>query len=97
MKALSKEEVINKLPDKNWIFVENSIRREFKFNNFIETFSFMTAIAFEAEKMDHHPDWSNSYNKLHIELTTHSENGVTQNDLDLAAKINAIFSHYTSG
>lgn len=63
MKALAEQEVKEFLTVhlKNWTFEKNSIKRDFKFKTFVEAFSFMTAIALEAEKLDHHPDWSNSY------------------------------------
>jgi 4a-hydroxytetrahydrobiopterin dehydratase len=51
----------------------------------------MTAVAFEAEKMNHHPDWSNVYNTLNIKLNTHDANGITQNDFDLAGIIDKLF------
>jgi len=54
----------------------------------------MSAIALEAEKLDHHPDWSNSYNKVSIVLTHHAANGVTQLDLVLANKIDKLFKNY---
>jgi 4a-hydroxytetrahydrobiopterin dehydratase len=66
------------------------LKREFKFKTFPEAFSFMTRVAFVAEKMNHHPDWTNSYNKVQIELTTHDSGGITQLDLDLAKKISDI-------
>ncbi len=94
MKAFSKFEVINYLDNniKNWTFDGGSIKREFSFENFVEAFSFMTAVAMEAEKLEHHPDWSNAYNKVIISLSTHSEKGVTQNDFDLATKIDGIYN-----
>lgn len=93
MKALLKEEIANylSLHLKNWTFIENSINRELEFKTFVEAFSFMTAIALEAEKLSHHPDWSNSYNKVSITLSTHSSNGITQLDLDLANIIDKIY------
>lgn len=96
MKTLEKEEVSNFMEQhlKNWIFEDNSIKRDLKFGTFIQAFSFMTAIAMEAEKADHHPDWSNSYNKLNISLTSHSAGGVTQADLDLAVIINSLYRKY---
>src|SRR6185312_5731782 len=69
---------------------ENRLEREYKFNSFKEAFSFMTRVAFEAESLDHHPDWSNSYNRVRIELTTHDAGGITQKDLELARRIEAI-------
>ena len=93
MKALTKEEVKSYLGLnlKSWTQTETSITHEFKFKNFVEAFSFMTAIALEAEKMDHHPDWKNVYNQVTISLNTHSANGITQLDFDLAKKIDAIY------
>jgi 4a-hydroxytetrahydrobiopterin dehydratase len=54
----------------------------------------MTAIALIAEKMNHHPDWSNSYNKVNVTLTTHEANGITQRDFDLASSIDRIWKNY---
>lgn len=96
MKALSNDDVARYLENqlKNWTFKEKSITRDFKFKTFVEAFSFMTAIALEVEKIDHHPDWTNSYNKVGISLSTHSAKGITQNDFDLADKIDQIFKKY---
>jgi 4a-hydroxytetrahydrobiopterin dehydratase len=96
MKKLEQEEVDDFLKQhlKNWTFEDNKIHRDLKFGTFIQAFSFMTAIALEAEKADHHPDWSNSYNKINITLTTHSEGGVTQADLDLAVIVNSLYRKY---
>jgi len=96
MKALSKEEVASYLKQdlKNWTLEGNAIKRDFKFTTFVEAFSFMTAIALEVEKMDHHPDWSNGYNKVSISLTTHTAKGITQLDFDLANKIDGTYKKY---
>jgi 4a-hydroxytetrahydrobiopterin dehydratase len=64
-----------------------SIHQSFTFKSFAEAFSFMTHVALLAEKADHHPNWSNVYNKVEITLTTHDSGGVTQKDLDLAQAI----------
>lgn len=64
-----------------------SIVQEFSFKSFAEAFSFMTHVALLAEKADHHPDWSNSYNKVRIALSTHSAGGVTEKDVALAKAI----------
>jgi len=97
MKALSKIEVKEFLSVKlkNWSFDGNAIKRDFKFKTFVEAFSFMTAVALEAEKLEHHPDWSNVYNSVSINLNTHDADGVTKLDIDLADKINKIFENYT--
>jgi 4a-hydroxytetrahydrobiopterin dehydratase len=75
-----------------WTFDEgrNGIAKSFGFADFGEAFAFMTRVALEAEKADHHPDWSNVWNKVDILLSTHSAGGVTQKDVALAAKIEAI-------
>lgn len=97
MEALSKPEVADFLALQltDWTLEENTIKRDFKFKTFIEAFSFMTAIALTAEKMNHHPDWSNSYNKVSITLTTHEANGITQRDFDLASKIDLLWNKYS--
>jgi len=84
--------VKEKLP--SWQVKNNSLYKEFTFKNFVEAFSFMTAVALEAEKMDHHPGWSNGYNKVTISLSTHSAGGITDNDFNLAGKIEKIFSKF---
>jgi 4a-hydroxytetrahydrobiopterin dehydratase len=93
MKPLTREEILSYLALnlKSWAFTETAITREFKFRNFVDAFSFMTAIALEAEKMDHHPDWTNVYDKVTISLNTHTAKGITQMDFDLAKKIDAIY------
>ena len=94
MKALSKQEVVDFLNEnlKDWTLEEKTITRDFKFKTFVEAFSFMTAVALKAEKLDHHPDWSNSYNKVSISLTNHEAKGITQLDFDLANKIDRLFT-----
>jgi 4a-hydroxytetrahydrobiopterin dehydratase len=68
------------------------LRREFVFADFPEAFAFMTRVALLAEKADHHPDWSNSWNKVVIELTSHDAGGLTQRDLDLAAAVERVLT-----
>ena len=64
--------------------------RQFGFRNFSQAFGFMSRVALLAEKADHHPDWSNSYNKVHVSLSTHDAGGITRKDADLAKKISAL-------
>lgn len=64
--------------------------RDFSFSDFSEAFAFMARVALLAEKAGHHPDWSNSYNKVHISLSTHDAGGVSEKDVDLAGRINAL-------
>lgn len=70
-----------------WEKVENKLSKNFKFKDFIESFSFITRIAIVSEKMNHHPDITISYNSVHIDLTTHDINGISKNDIILARKI----------
>ena len=67
-----------------------ALRRSFKFRDFGEAFGFMTRVALAAEKADHHPEWSNVWNRVDIALTTHSAGGITRKDLDLAKSIDEI-------
>lgn len=93
MKVFTEQEVALFLTDhlKDWSFEKNSITRDFKFKTFVGAFTFMTAVAFKAEKLNHHPDWSNSYNKVSIALTNHEAKGITQLDFDLAEMIDKLF------
>ena len=72
-----------------WTQDGDRIQREFKFQNFREAFAFMTACALAAEKMDHHPEWSNVYNRVRVALSTHDAGGITEKDFELAAAMNA--------
>lgn len=74
-----------------WEERDNKLCKTFKFNDFVEAFSFMTRVAFLAEKHNHHPNWSNVYNTVTIELTTHDAgNTITEKDRSLANEINLI-------
>jgi 4a-hydroxytetrahydrobiopterin dehydratase len=74
-----------------WQEKDNKLSREFQFDDFIQAFGFMTKVAIVAEKMDHHPNWSNVYNKVIIELTTHDAgNTITDNDRFLANAIDKL-------
>ncbi|HET7001041.1 MAG TPA: 4a-hydroxytetrahydrobiopterin dehydratase [Puia sp.] len=76
-----------------WEEKNNTLYRKFTFQDFSETFAFMTRVALEAEKMDHHPKWTNTYNQLEIWLNTHDAGDiVTEKDRKLAKKIDAILS-----
>lgn len=78
----------------HWTFdaTADAIHRDFKFKNFIAAFGFMARVALAAEKAGHHPEWSNTYNKVSITLTTHDANGLTQKDVDLAEQIDELLA-----
>lgn len=91
-KKLSKEEIEEKLAKvSNWTVKGGKLHRQFRFENFVDAFGFMTRVALIAEKMDHHPDWSNVYNSVTIELHTHDAGGITELDLHLAAAANRLY------
>tara|TARA_Y100001968_G_scaffold161230_1_gene147471 strand:- start:430 stop:717 length:288 start_codon:yes stop_codon:yes gene_type:complete len=92
MLSLIEENQLNYFIERNpsWIIYNKSIKKEFKFNNFVEAFSFMTKVALLAEKIDHHPNWQNTYNKVIIELTTHELGGISTNDTKLAEDIDKL-------
>ena len=75
-----------------WTETNNNLQNTFVFKDFVQAFAFMTQIAFAAEKMNHHPDWSNSWNKVTISLSTHDAgNTVTEKDRKLADAIDKIY------
>ena len=74
-----------------WTNDNNVLYKKFEFKNFSEAFAFMTRVAIESEKMDHHPKWTNVYNKVEIWLSTHDAgNVITDKDKKLAAKIDGL-------
>lgn len=75
-----------------WKEENNKLQRTFEFDNFTEAFSFMTKVAFAAEKMNHHPEWKNVYNKVEINLSTHDAGDVvTDKDRKLADQIDELY------
>lgn len=73
-----------------WKFISNTIEKQFIFKNFQEAISFMIRVSFICESMNHHPEWTNVYNKLLIRLSTHDSGGVTDKDFKLAEEIEKI-------
>jgi len=73
-----------------WTRRERKLHKTFEFRDFSQAFGFMTRVALIAEAMDHHPEWSNVYRKVSIDLTTHEAGGVTGLDCELAARIDAL-------
>ena len=90
-KLLSKgelESALEELP--GWSIVSDRLHREFVFEDFVEAFGFMASSALVAERKNHHPNWSNVYNRVTVDLDTHDSGGITGWDLDLASSMNKI-------
>ena len=77
-----------------WRIKDEKLFRVLRFKDFNKAIEFMNQVAITAEAMDHHPEWSNVYNKVEIYLVTHSEGGITQLDIDLAREIDSHFSPF---
>jgi len=80
---------LNANAKQQWQVVEGKLSLDLRFKNFTEAFAFMTAVALKAEKIDHHPNWQNVYNRVSLQLTTHDVGGLTSLDFELATLINA--------
>lgn len=88
---LSENEIATSLKTvRGWSMENGKLFQEFIFPRFIEAFGFMASVATVAEKQNHHPEWSNVYNKVQIHLTTHEAGGITKNDFALARDIDEI-------
>jgi 4a-hydroxytetrahydrobiopterin dehydratase len=77
-------------PPPGWAVVDGKLHRRVQLADFSEAFAFMTRVALAAEKADHHPDWSNSWNTVTIDLVSHDAGGITARDIALAEAINAL-------
>jgi 4a-hydroxytetrahydrobiopterin dehydratase len=88
---LTDEEIKKELTSlTGWSVVNAKLHKDFDFTDFIEAFGFMSKAAIHIEKMNHHPEWFNVYNKIKIDLTTHDAGGITQNDINLARTLNSL-------
>ena len=91
MMRLSDEQIKTELTGlSGWSVVNGKLHKDFVFDDFVEAFGFMTRAAIHIEKMNHHPEWFNVYNKISIDLTTHDAGGITQNDIALARTLNSL-------
>lgn len=86
----ARAEALTDLPQWTYDAEALGIRRDFSFTDFAQAFAFMTHVAILADKADHHPEWSNVYNRVSILLTTHDAGGLSQRDIDMATAIDAI-------
>ena len=90
MPAPIDQQTLKQLQD--WTILDDKLHRVFILDNFVQAFGFMTQAAIVAEKMNHHPEWSNVYKTVTVDLTTHSEGCITQLDAELATKMDDIFT-----
>ena len=79
---------LDELP--GWSVVAGKLHREYRFADFSEAFGFMTRVALEAERMNHHPEWSNVWSRVVVDLVTHDAGGLTASDVKLARRIEAL-------
>jgi 4a-hydroxytetrahydrobiopterin dehydratase len=92
-KALKDEDIESRLAGcPGWALSEGKLRRDLEFPNFSAAFGFMTRVAMIAETLDHHPEWSNVYNRVSIELTTHDAGGISTLDFEFATRLNRLLS-----
>jgi 4a-hydroxytetrahydrobiopterin dehydratase len=78
------------LLDSEWVHEDDCITREYVFDDFITAFGFMTSVAILSEKLGHHPNWQNVYNKVIISLSTHDAGGITERDFELASQLDML-------
>ena len=91
MNKLSSEQISEQLKNlPGWSVKEEKLHKDFEFESFNQAFGFMTRAAMEIEKMNHHPEWFNVYNKLSVDLMTHDAGGITENDIQLAKILNSL-------
>jgi len=90
LEAAERANALAKLPAWKLVDGRDAIARTFKFRDFNAAFGFMSRAALQAEKLDHHPEWSNVYNRVEVVLTTHDAGGITQLDVELATFMDAV-------
>ena len=91
MLRLSSEQITEELKSlPGWSVKDEKLHKDFEFESFNQAFGFMTRASMEIEKMNHHPEWFNVYNKLSVDLMTHDAGGITVNDIQLAKILNSL-------
>ncbi len=91
LEKLSSDVIENELKSLDgWSVVNGKLHKDFQFDDFNQAFGFMARASMHIEKMNHHPEWFNVYNKLSVDLMTHDAGGITQNDINLAKILNSL-------
>ena len=84
---LTTSQIENQISDlSGWTVQDEKLHKQYQFNSFVEAFGFMSSVALVAESMNHHPDWSNVYNRVTIDLNTHDSGGISSLDFDFAKR-----------
>ena len=96
LQEAERKAALAELPEWSEIEERDAIRRSFRFRNFNEAWGFMSRIALTAEKMDHHPEWFNVYNRVEVTLSTHSAGGITDLDIKLAKAMDRVAASLTA-
>jgi len=93
LRTLTVQEINDRLKDlPGWSILDGKLHKEFRFKDFARAFTFMTGVALVAEGMHHHPEWSNVYNRVVIDLTTHDAGGISHLDIDFAVRVESLIS-----
>lgn len=96
MQQLSDDDVNQRLQAATgWQRKGNAIAKQFRFADFTQAFGWMASVALVAERLDHHPDWKNVYNRVDVELSTHDAGGITARDFELAARMDSAFAPFS--
>ena len=91
LERLSEEQIKKEISSlQGWNVINGKLHRDFVFKDYVDAFGFMCRASIHIEKMNHHPEWFNVYNKISIDLTTHDAGGITQNDISLARIFNSL-------
>jgi 4a-hydroxytetrahydrobiopterin dehydratase len=91
---LPDEEIARRLEllPRDWMLRDGKLHREFRFATFAEAFGFMTSVAIVAQELDHHPDWTNSYDRVAVSLSSHDVGGISERDFTLAERMQKLFT-----
>lgn len=92
IERLTEEQVASELNNlAGWSIKDGKLHKDYEFESFNQAFGFMVRASMEIEKMNHHPEWFNVYNKLSVDLMTHDAGGITKNDIELAKILNSLY------
>lgn len=94
LQRLSEDQISNELKGLHgWSVKDGKLHKDFAFESFVDAFGFMSRAALHIERINHHPEWFNVYNRLSVDLMTHDAGGITQNDVALARILNSLHDH----